>query len=101
MIHGGPVWSTGGKTISFVSSTQDIYNQNNPIVAMNAFSNGTPVTIADPSKGEGIYIFKIEMGAKPEDVYYGMLKVTNIVPATSIGYEYKIGNTYSQLPFIK
>lgn len=101
MIHGGPAWSTGGKTISFVSSTQDIYNQNNPIVAMNAFSNGSPVTIADPSKGEGIYIFKIEMGSKPEDVYYGMLKVTNIVPATSIGYEYKIGNTYSQLPFIK
>lgn len=101
MIHGGSAWAVGGKSISFVPSTQVVYNQNNPATAMNAFMSGSPTATADPSTGEGIYIFKIVTGPNPSDVYYGMLKITNIVPAASIGYEYKIGNTYNQLPFIK
>jgi hypothetical protein len=101
MIRGGSAWAVGGNSISFVSSTQAVYNQNNPIVAMNAFMSGTPVTVADPSSGAGIYIFKIVEGSNGGDVYYGMLKVTDLVPATSISYEYKIGNTYTQIPFIK
>lgn len=101
MIHDGSAWAVGGKSISFVSSTQAVYNQNNPQVAMNAFMNGTPVTTVDPAAGDGVYIFKIVDGPNATDVYYGMLKITNIVPGASIGYEYKIGNTYDQLSSIK
>ena len=101
IIHGGSAWAVGGKSISFVPSTQALYDQNNPADAMNAFMSGTPVATADPSSGEGVFIFKMITGANPSDVYYGMLKATNIVPGVSLGYEYRLGNTYDQLPFIK
>jgi hypothetical protein len=101
MLHGGAAWAVGGKSISFVPSTLALYNQNNPAMAMTAFMSGTPIATADPASGEGVYIFKITNGPNPSDVYYGMLKVTNIVPGASVGYEYRIGNTYSQLSVIK
>jgi hypothetical protein len=101
LIHGGAAWAVGGKSVSFVPTTQAIYNQNNPVTAMTAFTTGTPTATADPSTGEGVYIFKIVNGPNPSDVYYGMLKVSNIIPAISIGYEYKIGNTYDQLAIIE
>lgn len=101
VMHGGAAWAAGGKSVSFVPTTQAIYNQNNPVTAMTAFMNGTSAATADPSTGEGVYVFKIVNGPNSSDVYYGMLKVTNIIPAISVGYEYKIGNTYDQLAIIK
>lgn len=101
MVHGGTAWAVGGKSISFVPSTQVVYNQNSPATAMTSFMSGTPSATVDPAAGEGVYIFKIVNGPNPSDVYYGMLKATNIVPAFSVGYEYRIGNTFIQLPFIK
>ncbi|MEO6948632.1 MAG: hypothetical protein ABI123_03300 [Ginsengibacter sp.] len=100
-IHGGSAWAVGGKSISFVTSSLALYNQNNPATSMAAFMSGTSTATADPATGDGVYIFKIINGPNPSDVYYGMLKATTIIPAVSIGYEYKIGNTYNQLPFIK
>lgn len=101
MIHGGSAWAVGGKSISFVASSQAEYSQNNPATAMTAFMSGTPAATADPALGDGVYIFKIVNGPDPSDVYYGMLKVTTLVPASSISYEYRIGNTYSQLSNIQ
>lgn len=101
MIHGGSAWAVGGKSISFVASSQAEYSQNNPATAMTAFISGTPAATADPALGDGVYIFKIVNGPDPSDVYYGMLKVTTLVPASSISYEYRIGNTYSQLSNIQ
>lgn len=101
MIHGGSAWAVGGKSISFVASSQAEYSQNNPATAMTAFMSGTPAATADPALGDGVYIFKIINGPDPSDVYYGMLKVTTLVPASSISYEYRIGNTYSQLSNIQ
>ena len=101
MLHGDSGWATGGKNISFVSSTQNLYNENNPASAMTAFMAGTPTATADPALGEGVYIFKITNGANPTDVYYGTLKVTSIVPGVSVAYEYRIGNTYNQLAVLK
>ena len=101
MLHGGSAWATGGKSISFVPSTQAMYDQNNPATAMAAFMNGSPVATADPSSGEGVYIFKFVKGPNPSDVFYGILKVTSIVPGTSVSYEYRIGNMYNQLSAIQ
>ena len=99
-IHGGSAWAMGGKSISFVPSTKALYDQNNPATAMAAFMSGTPIATAEPALGEGVYIFKIVNGPNPSDIYYGVLKVTTLVPGTSISYEYRIGNTYNQLSVI-
>ena len=100
-LHGGSGWATGGKSISFVSTSQNLYNENNPATAMAAFMAGSPAATADPALGEGAYIFKLTNGPNPSDVYYGTLKVTSIVPGVSVAYEYRIGNTYNQLSVIK
>ena len=100
-IHGGPAWAVGGKSISFVPYSKAMYDQNYASSAMATFMFGTPITIANPLYGESVYIFKIVKGSNPSDVFYGMLKITNIVPGVSISYEYRIGNTYNQLQFIK
>lgn len=71
------------------------YNQNDPIASINAYAAGIPTATADPALGEGVYIFKIVNGPNRSDVYYGMFKVTQIVPGTSFGYEYRIGYLYS------
>ena len=100
MMHGGVNWATGGKSISFVPSTQAQYTLNNSTAAIAAFEAGTPLTVADPASGAGVYIFKIINGANPTDVIYGMIKVTSVVPGVSITYEYRIGNLYAHLTVI-
>jgi hypothetical protein len=100
-IHGGSAWAVGGKAISFVPSTLAMYNQNNPDMAIAAFIVGTPIPTADPTSGEGVYIFKIVNGPNATDVYYGMLKIVSLVPGSSINYEYRIGNTYVQLAVLQ
>jgi hypothetical protein len=100
-LHGGVNWAVGGKSISFVPSTLQDYATNSPTSAMATYMAGTPTATADPSIGEGVYVFKIVNGPNPSDVFYGILKVTNIVPNASIGYEYRIGNTYNQLSVLQ
>jgi hypothetical protein len=100
-IHGGAAWAVGGKVISFVPSTLALYNENNAVNITAAFMAGTPTTTADPVLGEGVYIFKIVNGPNPTDVFYGILKVVSIMPGTSINYEYRIGNLYTQLSVLQ
>lgn len=101
IIKGGSAWAVSGKSISFVSSTLAMYDKNNSNDAINAFSAGTPTTVADPINGNGVYIFKIVNGTNPEDVFYGMIKILKVVPGVSIDYEYRIGNLYAHLSVIK
>ena len=101
MMHGGVNWAVGGKSISFVNSTLADYATNSPTSAMATYMAGTPTATANPSFGEGVYVFKIVKGPNPADIFYGILKITNIVPNVSVSYEYRIGNTYSQLSVIK
>lgn len=101
MMQGGVNWAVGGKSISFVASTLADYETNSPTSAMATFMAGTPTATANSSFGEGVYVFKIINGPNPTDIFYGILKITNIVPNVSVGYEYRIGNTYVQLASIK
>ncbi|MEO8415931.1 MAG: hypothetical protein ABI472_19885 [Ginsengibacter sp.] len=101
MMHGGVNWAVGGKSISFVPSTLTDYETNSPTSAMATYMAGTPVATASPSFGEGVYVFKIVNGPNPTDIFYGILKITNIVPNVSVGYEYRIGSTYVQLSVIQ
>ncbi len=55
---------------------------------------------ADPINGAGIFIFKVVNGPNPTDVYYGMVKVTTVIPGVSITIEYRIGNLYAHLAVI-
>ncbi len=97
-MHGGSAWIAAGNAISFVPSTLAQYNQNDPVSTQAAFAAGTPTATADPTAGEGVYIYKlVNKGAE----YYGMLKIGNAVPGASLGYEYRIGNLYTQLADIK
>jgi hypothetical protein len=100
-IHGGSVWAVGGKGISFVQSTLSLYNENNSDKTIAAFMAGTPTATADPTLGEGVYIFKIVNGPNASDVFYGMLKVVSLVPGSAINYEYRIGNLYAQLAVLQ
>jgi hypothetical protein len=101
MLHGGSNWAVGGKSISFVPSTLANYATNSPTSAIAAYMAGTPTATANPSSGEGVYVFKIVKGPNPTDVFYGILKIVSIVPNVSVAYEYRIGNTYVQLSSIK
>ncbi len=101
MMHGGVNWAVGGKSISFVPSTLADYETNSPTSAMATYMAGTPSATASPSFGEGVYVFKIVNGPNPTDVFYGILKITNIVPNVSVSYEYRIGSTYVQLSMIQ
>jgi len=98
IMHGGSAWTSGGNSISFVPSTLVQYNLNDPISTKAAFLLGTSTTTADPTAGEGVYIFKI---VNQTDTHYGMLKIVSAVPGTSVSYEYRIGNLYSQLGIIR
>jgi len=98
IMHGGSAWAAGGNSISFVPSTLVQYNLNDPISAKAAFLLGTPTATADPTAGEGVYIFKI---VNKTDTHYGMLKIVSAVPGTSVSYEYRIGNLYSPLAIIR
>lgn len=96
-IHAGSAWAVGGNSVSFVPSTIALYNQNNPVNAMAAYMAGMPSATADPALGEGVFIIKIIKGA---NIFYGMLKISSVVPGVSINYEYRIGTMYSDLSFM-
>ncbi len=101
MLMGGTAWLAAGNTIEFVPTTADMYSLNNSNDAITAFAAGTPTTMASPTEGEGYYIFKAVTGTNPEDVYYGMIYILNVVPNQSITLEYRIGNMYAHLSVIE
>lgn len=101
MIQGGTAWLTAGNVIEFVTSTALLYDKNNSTNIIAAFNDGTPTTSADPIAGEGYYIYKAVTGTAAADTYYGMLKMTNVVPNTSVSFEYRIGNQYAHLLVIE
>lgn len=37
----------------------------------------------------------IVKGGAPEDVYYGMMKMTSVIPGVSVTCEYRIGDQYA------
>lgn len=100
IIHGGSNWAVGGKEISFVPATIELYDKNSTTDAIAAFAAATPISTADPISGVGVFIFKVINGANPTDVYYGMIKVTSVIPGVSITFEYRIGNLYAHLAVI-
>ncbi|MGV8137030.1 MAG: hypothetical protein AB2L20_17600 [Mangrovibacterium sp.] len=100
-LRGGSAWLLAGNTIEFVSSTEAMYSANKSNDAIAAFNAGTKTAVADPVTGGGVYIFKAVTGTDPEDVYYGMMKVTSVVPDVSVTFEYRIGNRYAHLAVIK
>jgi hypothetical protein len=101
MLQGGTAWLTAGNTIEFVATNMEMYDLNNSNEAIAAFEAGTSTTTADPIAGEGIYIFKAVTGNNPEDVYYGMIDVSSLVPNSSVTFEYRIGNMYAHLAVIE
>lgn len=100
-LQGGSAWISAGNTIEFVPSTLAMYSANNSTDAKEAFNAGVKTTSADPAGGEGVYIFKAVNGAAPEDVYYGMIRMTNIVPGVSVDFEYRIADQYAHLLVIE
>lgn len=100
ILKGGSAWLAAGNTIEFVPATPALYTANSTTASIAAFGAGTPSTTADPIAGEGIYIFKIVNGPDPENVIYGMIKVTSVVPGVSVTFEYRIGNLYAHLAVI-
>ena len=101
ILKGGSAWLAAGKTIEFVPSTLALYEANNSNNTIAAFNAGVPTTTADPIAGEGVYIFKVVNGPAPEDVYYGMMKMTSVLPGVSVTFEYRIGNQYAHLLVIQ
>lgn len=101
LLAGGSEWLAAGNTIEFVPANLEMYDLNNSNDAIAAFEAGESVTTADPIAGEGIYIFKAVTGSNPEDVYFGMLAVTNVVPNSSVAFEFRIGNMYAHLAVIE
>jgi len=101
ILQGGSAWLAAGNTIKFVPSTLTMYDANNSTNAIAAFNAGVPATTADPIAGEGIYIFKFVNGPAPTDVYYGMMKMTNVIPGVSVSFEYRIGDQYAHLLVIQ
>lgn len=99
LLQGGSNWLAAGNTITFVPTTAAMYTANKSNDALAAFAAGTPTTTADPIAG--YYIFKIVNGSAATDVYYGMLKITNVIPNTSISFEYRIGNLYAHLSVVQ
>lgn len=101
ILKGGSAWLAAGKTIQFVPSTLAMYEANNSTNIIAAFNAGTPTATADPINGVGVFIYKIVNGPAPTDVYYGILKMTNVIPGTSVSFEYRIGDMYAHLSVIK
>lgn len=97
MLTGGPGWQAGGNAMEFVQTNAAMYAANNSNDAIAAFEAGTPTMTADPVAGEGFYIFRASTGPNPEDVYYGMISILNVVPNSSVTFEYRIGNMYAHL----
>lgn len=101
ILKGGSGFLAAGKTIEFVPSTLAMYEANNSNNTIDAFNAGVKSATADPILGQGVYIFKMVNGAAPSDVYYGLLKVTSVLPGVSVSFEYRIGNQYAHLLVIK
>jgi hypothetical protein len=100
-LQGGSVWLAAGHTIQFVPTDLAMYTKNNSNDAIAAFNAGVPVATVDPGAGAGIFVFKIVNGATAADVFYGMLKVTSVVPGVSVSFEYRIGDQYAHLLVIQ
>jgi len=96
-IHAGSALRAG-TSVSFVPSTSAIYSTGNSQDIIAAFAAGTASATIDPIAGVPVNIFKIVDGS---NTYYGILKITSVVPGTSVAYEYKIGSTYAQLAILK
>lgn len=102
IFRGGPTWIEAGNSIQFVPSEIATYEANNLDVAIAEFNQGVQSKSANPTKGEGVYIFKVLEGtSNGEEVYYGMIKVNSINPNESLSFEYRIGDKYSHLLSIK
>lgn len=99
LLQGGSTWLAAGNLIKFVSTTQALYVANKSNDAIAAYAAGVPTSTADPIVG--FYIFKIVNGPAVSDVYYGMLKVSSVIPGVSITFEYRIGNLYAHLSVIQ
>jgi hypothetical protein len=98
-ITAGAAWAAvSGNSISFVPSTTAVYDANKSEAIKALFDAGTASATIDPIAGVPVNIFKIVNGA---NTYYGILKITSVVPGTSVAYEYKVGNTYAQLAILK
>ena len=100
-LKGGSKWLEAGKSIQFVPSSLAMYALNNSNLAIAEFEAGTPTTTADPIGGTGVYIYKMINGSNSTDVYYGMIRVLDVVPGVSVAFEYRIGNQYAHLAVIK
>lgn len=101
VLKGGSAWLAAGKTIEFVPTTAAMYDANNLTNTIAAFTAGTKTTTADPISGTGTFIFKIVNGTAVADVYYGLLKVTSVLPGVSTSFEYRIGDKYAHLSVVK
>lgn len=101
ILKGGSKWLAAGHTIEFVPTTLAMYDANNSTNAIAAFNAGTKTTTADPITGAGVFIFKIVNGPTASDVYYGVMKMTSVLPGVSVSFEYRIGDRYAHLSVIK
>ena len=101
ILKGGSAWLATGKTIEFVPTTEEMYKNNNSNDAIAAFNAGTPSNSANPVIGEGYFIFKMVTGSNPEDAYYGIIKIEEVLPGSSISMEYRIGNLYAHLSVLE
>ncbi|MGQ8338234.1 hypothetical protein ACUNWD_16900 [Sunxiuqinia sp. A32] len=100
LIQGGSEYLAGGNTIEFVPGTANLYDLNNATNIKATYDAGTPTASADPVSGD-YFIFKAVTGPDAEDVFYGMMKLTNVTPGASVSFEYKIGDQYAHLAVIE
>ncbi len=101
ILKGGSAWLAAGNSIEFVPATLAMYDANNSVNTIAAFNAGVSTTTADPITGVGVFIFKIVNGPAASDIYYGLIKITNVLPGVSATFEYRIGDQYSHLAVIK
>lgn len=101
LLKGGSAWIADGNTIEFVAADATLYDKNNSTNIIAAFNAGTPSTEADPISGAGYYIYKAVTGTNNADTFYGMIMMTNVVPNSSVSFEYRIGDQYAHLGVIE
>lgn len=77
-----------------------MFESNDVNMTKAAFLAGIPVTSIDPTVGTGVYIYKMINGPNASNVYYGVLKITSIVPGVSITFDYRISDQYAHLLII-
>ena len=98
-LEGGSAWLGQGNAIEFVSSTGEMYSENNSSNAIDYFEGVSSETSINLMAEGNVYIFKITMADGEE--YYGMLKLTNLEYQKSISFDYLIGNMYEHLEAMK